>query len=306
MKYCKALIAVIFFVTSAKADAQQPKEFNDYILRSIAEVVSQRKNGGYDLHQSFTQDLRYGNAIVKASKPSLTMCVAAIEEIIIEAINLYAKENGPDVFDKIPVTSWSKGHLAGLRANIFTYKGTGSRGTGHALDRFGVGKELPFSELKAGDFVNFNRANGTGHAVVFLGYLDKTSEIQNVYSDDIVGFRYFSAQGKGRPDAGLGYRNAYFSGLCPASSPIKGFTRDCDLIRASNRVLLNSGRMYAPAEWKYDEAVAAIRAGIRSAFENAYPGETRGFIDKLADLELNREVQPEFESEDHFNGVTTD
>jgi len=102
--------AVAFLLCTVGPLAAQPsKDFNTYILRSIQEVVEPRKGGGYDLHESFTQDLQYGEGRIRASSPPKTMCVAAIVEIMVEAINLYASENGDTVYDKIPLTSWTKG-----------------------------------------------------------------------------------------------------------------------------------------------------------------------------------------------------
>jgi len=302
----RAIVLSLLFAAPEFAQAQPQPDFNSYILRAISETVAKRAGGGYDISQSFTQNLSYGIDIIKASKPPLTQCVATVSEVIVEAMNIYAKEKDKSIFEKIPQSSWSRGHLAGLRANIYMFKETGSRGTGHTLERFGIGKELTFDSLKAGDFVNFNRTGGSGHSVIFLGYVDRSGQILQSYSDSISGFRYFSAQGKNMADAGVGYRNAFFDGYCPAERSANGIPRDCTVIRSKNRVLMNSGRMHDPSVWNYDEAVSKIRSGVRSGFQSAYPGETRGFIDKLADLELNRELDPVQSVENYFDGITTD
>lgn len=303
MRYLLFLPLCAFLVDANVVSAQEKKDFNAYILKSVAAIAGSRANGGYDITKSFTRNLSYGNGVIKATEPPKTMCVAAIEEIIVEAINLYAKDNGAAVFDKIPLSSWSKGTLTGLKANIFMYKGTGSRGTAYTLERFGMGQQRTFEKLKPGDFVNLNRTSGSGHAVVFMGYLNKTADILPTYSSDAVGFKYFSAQGKGKPDAGFGYRYGFFDGFCPTLS---NKLRDCKIIRSPNVVLLNVGRMFDPSEWDYDGAVAKIKAGVRSGFEAAYPGQTRGFIDTLTNLELNRELEPVTEIDNYFNGETTD
>ena len=45
-------------------------------------------------------------------------------------------------------------------------------GTGHALLHFGMGELIEFEDLKPGSFLNFTRYNGTGHAVVFMAFID--------------------------------------------------------------------------------------------------------------------------------------
>ncbi len=192
----RAGLFAFFMANFATTVPAEPADFNKFVIRSVNEVVRHRSGGGYDIRSVFTKTLDYDGRPIKASNPPKTMCVAGVTEVIIEAINLYSKDTGDkSVYETIPVTSWSKGNLTSLRANIFMYAGTGSRGTGHTLERFGIGKQIAFSEAKAGDFINFNRTSGTGHAVVFLGYIDAAGKILNEYSTKVVGFRYFSAQG---------------------------------------------------------------------------------------------------------------
>jgi len=186
------------------------------------------------------------------------------------------------------------------------FKEAHSKGTGYTLERFGLGRQVTFEDLKPGDFINLNRTSGSGHSVVFMGYLDRRSNVRDKYSTEIVGFKYFSAQGKGSADAGMGYRYGYFNGFCPDRNSTHGFRRDCNIIKSTNRAFLNMGRMYDPTEWDYENAVKQIRAGVRSAFEETYPGLPRDFVDSLAEVELNRELVPETETVDLFDGITTD
>ncbi len=297
-------LAAATLVVAASPSDSTAKDFNDYILKSVELLATTRAGGGYDIKKAFSRNLSYGTSTIRASQPPLTMCVAAVQEVIVEAINLYARDKGNEVYSLIPVESWSKGNITSLRANIFMYAGTGSRGTGYSLERFGIGDELKFSELKPGDFLNFNRTSGNGHAVVFLGYLDKNSQPQQSYSSAVVGFKYFSAQGKEKPDAGFGYRNAYFDGHCP--NVAVGAPRDCDIIFSNNLKLLDGGRMFHPTQWRYAEAVSQIKEGIRSTFETDFPDATRAFVDDLVQSATEIEMSSETEIPDFFNGVTTD
>jgi hypothetical protein len=285
MKIWRAVF-VALCATMAPATARA-QDFNAYVLKSIEHLHPLYAKGGYDLNQAFTHDIRYGTrGVVKASAPARTMCVAAVTEVILYAINKYAETTGDaTVYDKIPLFAWTQGNMLSLRANIFMFGGTGSLGTGHTLKDFRLGDELAFEQLKAGDFVNLNRTNGSGHAVVFLGFLTRDSTLLATHDASVVGFRYFSAQGGS--DNGFGYRNAFFTGNCPTRSSLP---TDCNIMRSPNRALLNLGRMWEPARWDYLNAVAGRKARTRSALEGQFP-VTRGVeLEALLEYEVNREL----------------
>jgi hypothetical protein len=107
----------------------------------------------------------------------------------------------------------------------------------------------PFPLLVPGDFINLNRTNRSGHAVVFLGFLNASGEIERRYdASKVVGFKYFSAQG-----AGLGYRWAYFAGNCPGRrDPAR--PRDCGVLLRDDQRLLHTGYMLHPSRWTTAEA----------------------------------------------------
>jgi hypothetical protein len=204
------------------------------------------------------------------------MCVAAVVEIMVEALNLYLARTGDESFKaRLPLARWNNGTRTGVIPNVFMYAGSDSAGTAFALKRLGLGAERPFEQLQPGDFINFNRTNATGHAVVFLGYLTGGSAApQKAFSPAVVGFRYFSAQGMGRSDGGFGYRNAYFVNKCPKP---RGRDDDCNIIGFSvaadgklsqSRRLLNTGTMYAPSSWTTEAALAELRKTVTRSFEN--------------------------------------
>jgi hypothetical protein len=180
------------------------------------------------------------------------------------------------------------------------FAGTGSLGTAYTLKKFGMGQQKSFPQLQAGDFVNLNRASGSGHAVVFLGFLNRgESQPSAAHTDQTQGFRYFSAQGEGRRDGGFGYRNAYFVGACPVP---RGRDDDCNVLRkyvvkadgsvTQSQNFLNTGEMFAPGAWKVEEALAAIEARITRGFEEEQ-GLTRGNgLEEAVRAELERELFP--------------
>ena len=301
------LIGTIVLFSSSPATAQSPAEANSYVKQAVEMVAAQRAGLGYDIRKAFTRNLRYGNdCCINATGAPLTMCVAAAGEVIVEALNKYAANTGDFSFtQKLPISSWRSGRLQSIRANLFMFAGTGSRGTGYTLEAMGIGREKNFTELKPYDFVNFNRAR-SGHAAIFIGYLKPGSVLTSDYSPDVIGFRYFSAQGRGKPDAGMAYRNAYFDGHCPAAM-VDGVRRDCGVIRSNtNKRLLDGGTLYLPGSWTTEQAKRKLETNVRSAIASRNPGATRAFIDNRVQAELTRTLTPDPAIEASFTGETTD
>ena len=275
--------------------------FNAEILAAVAAIDQNWKGKGYDLHSYFTHDLAYGpDCCIKANHPPLTMCVAAVTEIIVEALNGYfAKTQDSVPFQKLPIRSWRGGSRSDIRAHIFMYDGLHCSGTAHALERFGIGRQTSFEQLQPGSFINLNRTAGSGHACVFLSYLDAAGNDVASYGPSVAGFKYFSSQGKGSPDGGFGYRWGFFDGHCPTSLP-NGRRRDCGIIRSAKPNLLCCGVMLHPASWPSGDIIARGVAESLSAV-------TEGMNDLTPD-ELAQEMARELPAPDlsRFDGVTTD
>lgn len=70
-----------------------------------------------------------------------------------------------------------------------------------AVTTLGIGREVPFAEAAAGDFVQLWRTDGSGHSVVFLGWVEEGGRR--------VGLRYRSSQGSTN---GIGDCVEYFAG----------------------------------------------------------------------------------------------
>jgi hypothetical protein len=261
--------------------------FNEYVLKAVAKIASDRAGQGSDLQSYFTKNLSYGPdnpGAIKANHPPLTMCVAAVTEIMIEALNLYCDETHDKTpFQKLPVTSWKRGSMKDIRAHIFQYAGTNCHGTAHALQRFGIGKELPFNNLLPGDFLTMNRTSGSGHTAVFLGYIGADYGELPHHSAAVKGYRYFSAQGK-RIGGGFGYRWAFFSPFCPAEVANK--QRDCGIISSPKQQLLNTGCMLHPGSW------------------NVHPPDDMPGLESLGEAADYEELTPSDLSK--YDGVTTD
>ena len=237
------------------------------------------------------------------------MCVAAAAETMIEALNLYAKETGDDeAFDKLPISSWNGGNLTSIRANLFRFTGTNSSGSADTFQRFGIGKIVPLEQFQPGDFVNFSRTNNSGHAVIFLSFIDRAGADLGSYSAAVAGFRYFSAQAPGKPDAGFAYRWAYFDGMCPAvRDPVR--LRDCTMVRGT----VVGGYLDSPPNWPGKAKITAqVMDSERKIFAVSQFGlaEPQGLsADQQAVMES---VLQDLDSRDlppgdvNFDGVTTD
>ena len=267
--------------------------FNAYVLKAVEMLARDRAGLGYDLNSYFTRNLSYGpdhSGAIRSNHPPLTMCVAAVTEIMIEALNIYCDtEYDKTPFQKLPVISWQRGSMKDIRAHIFQYDGANCNGTAHALQRFGIGQQLPFSSLVAGDFLTMNRTNNSGHTAVFLGFIGADYGDLPQHSNAVKGFKYFSAQGK-KVGGGFGYRWAFFSPTCPAEVP--GKPRDCGIILSSNQRLLNTGCMLHPTSWNVHPP-NDIRDGSMGH-------------DARVERDANMEIELKTSDLKKYDGITTD
>jgi len=233
-----------------RADTQpEEKYFNAYILKAIAYLYANYGRLGYDISSILTHDIKYHTfGTLYARRAPLTMCVAAQMEIILTAYEIYAGETGDySVYSYLPRRSFEGLTVTDLKGHIWVNPVFKANGTADALINFGMGERRPFENLAPGDFINLNRVNRTGHAVTFLGYINSTGKMQPQYNPAVVGFKYFSSQGRlAAGDGGFDYRYAVFSQFgCPAMP----YLRDCEVIYSPDQRLLNTGAMLSPKFW---------------------------------------------------------
>lgn len=256
------LAACAKFQTQTAADATDvpalthaiPHEdiyFNNYVLKAVDAIHRKYALLGYSINDALTHDMAYGNrGWVKRLDPSSqeTMCVAAQLEILLTAFEIYESETGDhSVWNFLPKTSWERLGASDIRGHIWVNHDFNSYGTADALKNFGMGEQTPFAELTPGSFINFNRTNGTGHAATFIDFIDKDGKEYDSYNSQVIGFKYYSAQGKSGVGAGgFDYRYAVFSQFGCPELPYK---RDCGVIDSTKSTLLNTGRMLLPTRW---------------------------------------------------------
>jgi hypothetical protein len=263
--------------------AGENTDFNFHVLKAVYESVGKRQGRGYDLRRNYSQDMAYGpdasgvkrffydnqqKRFVYPGAAGETMCVAAVAEVLVEALNDYfadTKDNAP--FAKLSKDHWGAGARAShLRQHLWEYEGLGSKGAAHALERFNIGKQGKFSEMKPGDLFKLNRTSGPGHSTIFIAYLGRSGNVLERFSDDVKGVLYFSAQESagrdlyGKPSNGLGFRREYFNGNCP-NDDVRN-RRHCHVFPVGSAYEPNVGWMLHPAAWgevgrRYRDEVAS-------------------------------------------------
>ncbi|HNW43920.1 MAG TPA: hypothetical protein PKI19_05395 [Elusimicrobiales bacterium] len=264
-------------VIPLRTDAQPAdRYFSPYVLKAVAELYANYGLLGYDINSILTHDIRYHTfGVIPARHAPLTMCVAAQMEVILTAYDIYARETGDySVYDYLPKKSFEGLNVTDIKGHIWVNPKFNANGTADALINFGMGERTVFEQLKPGAFVNINRTTKTGHAVTFLGFINAKGELQAEYNTSVVGFKYFSSQGRATAgNGGFDFRYAVFSKFGCPEMPYK---RDCNVIYSADQRMLNTGTMISPKYWTH----------VMPA-ENSAEGETS----------LNRNL---------FNGVTTD
>jgi len=230
--------------------------FASYMVQATTWIYNNYGLLGYDIGSVLTHDIDYGTygTIPQTGTPEKTMCVAAVMEIILVAMQLYEQDTGDStVWDFLPMDSYRYLGADDLKAHLWVnYGDIDSGGSGDALRHFGMGMNVPFERLVPGSVVNVNRTTGTGHAVVFLSFIDINGTEYDIYPDpgtgiEIIGFKYFSSQGSSTPGSGgMDYRWAIFE---MHGCPTMPGPRDCNIYYDTTQYLLNCGVIYHPSHW---------------------------------------------------------
>lgn len=284
---------------AVRAHAAPTDGMNAYVLRAVDKLYKESPSKGYHINKAYSKEIAYGGGVIRPSEPPLTMCVAAVAEVLVTAINLYVAETGdtsPYAF--LPTDGWNRMRPRDIRSHIWVAPQLDAYGTADAFVTFGIGRRVRFSELSPGSFVNLNRINKSGHAVVFISYVDRAGNNVPTYSDAVAGFRYFSAQGVGRnPNAGFGYRIAFFTHsdgtrVCPDQTA-DGTKRDCDVIYKRDQRFLNTGYLQSPKHWnavQRDTNLKALAKGLYKQSRSRGP-EFLGFPSSMSETEFYSKLE---------------
>ncbi len=285
-------------ITLRAQNLDPPTLFASYMVQATTWIYESYGLLGYDINSVLTYDIEYGphGTIPQTGVTDKTMCVAAVMEIILVAMQLYEQDTGDStVWDFLPMRSYRYLGAGDLKAHLWVnYGDIDSGGSGDALRHFGMGMNVPFEHLVPGSVVNVNRTTGSGHAVVFLAFLDADGTEYDTYPDstsgiEIIGFKYFSSQGGSAPGAGgMDYRWAIFE---MHGCPTMPGPRDCNIYYDTTQYLLNCGVIYHPSHWRpaYYTILPSVQFQVNADAADAQPWSIPGA------------VPPSY-----FDGVTTD
>ncbi len=246
--------------------------FNDYVLAAVDYIYANYRLLGYD-SAVLTHDIAYpggeDDQTILMSGGARTMCVAAAMETMLTAMHIYAEDAGDDtVWDYLPERSWESLASDCIKAHIWVNHDLDTWGTADALTIFGMGEAVVFEDLTPGSFINLNRTTGSGHAVIFLSFIDLLGNESPVWHPDVIGFRYFSSQGGFDVGAGgMDYRYAIFS---DHGSPEMPYRRDINVIYSTNPHYLNTGVMWHPNHWTGPPSLKAGAPITYSVFDPVY------------------------------------
>lgn len=233
--------------------------FAPYLLAAAQHAASTDAGLGYSTQGGgHTRPLTYDGAVISDEKTRTSHCVGATFQFFVTALNAWFQDNRDDRVWSLPVAEMLK-EPGTFKHCWYVDESFHCRdGVAEALARYGLGSRITdFSQLRPGDFVQYWRSNGTGHSVLFLGFLDGKGTVHATWpGSSAVGFRYVSSQGSTR---GMGYRKGFFSGHC--NEAVSG--RDCGILKSS----LGMARVSDPREFRQARQVetALMRAAIPRA-----------------------------------------
>ncbi len=157
-------------------------------------------NTDYANYNGVTTDIYYEDKILLRAHPSgnrASHCVGITFEVFFDAMQAWNRQAG------LPEGSFKNLSYDELYDFVLTwYVAKGPKTQSNlavAVEKYGLGKRIHnLEDAQPGDFLDFSRINNTGHAVVFIEWMREDNKI--------IGFKYWSSQGKG-----IGYRTEYFN-----------------------------------------------------------------------------------------------
>ncbi|MGE5527834.1 MAG: hypothetical protein ACM3X6_01650 [Patescibacteria group bacterium] len=185
--------------------AQYDRDLNGYVLQVMAGYEGGRYpyllNRDYAHYNGVTRDLYYRGRLLLRASPNgsrASHCVGITFEAFFRAVQARNRRLGLPI-DYFNGLTWDE--LYDLALTWYAAKGDkASSNCAMAIERYGFGRRIhdPLA-AEPGDFMDLTRADGSGHTVVFFGWLRSAGRI--------IGLRYWSSQASTR---GIGYNAEYF------------------------------------------------------------------------------------------------
>lgn len=181
-------------------DKPVQKPFNDYVLQVIQLYPT---DGSYtyswtseENYVGITKDLFYsGRQFVIGDPERRSYCSGITFEVFFQASEFYNADHGYAFIGKMTTA-------AAIECFRLKWYGAGGdrRTIKHALESSELGYTVTdWSGVRKGDFAQIWRVNGSGHTVVFIGWVYDAA-------DRIIGFNYWSSNSK----KGISYQTEYF------------------------------------------------------------------------------------------------
>ena len=122
--------------------------FNAYLLDAVDFLYANYGLLGYD-SAALTHDINYGPyGVIERSGGAKTMCVAAMLEVFLTAMELYEADTGDSsVWDFLPERSFEYLGSRDLKGHLWVNHELDSWGSADALRHFGMGENIPFEDL---------------------------------------------------------------------------------------------------------------------------------------------------------------
>jgi hypothetical protein len=178
--------------------------FNDYVIQAINDQGAYPKNGTYgycfnnqsceppvDIYFGMVHDGYYlGERLFEGT--GRCYCCGHTLEIFLDAYIRYQLDTGTPESEQYGGLTLADMDVGAFYQHWFGWGAGDVSSSANALEYAGIGVNLYYGDWdKAlpGDFVNFSRSNGTGHAVVFVDWVEEGGVV--------TGMRYYSCNGSG-------------------------------------------------------------------------------------------------------------
>lgn len=189
----------------ALQDSTHDTYLNSYIQDIIKTYVGDYPyllNTDYANYNGVTKDLHFQGGLLARAHPSgnrASHCSGITFEVFFKAMQARNLKLGLDADDFNGMT------FDELFDFLLTwYVAKGDKSTSNievAVETYGIGKRVPgFEAARPGDFVDFDRSNGTGHTVIFQKWVRNQD-------GNIIGLDYWSTQGSTN---GIAFHTEYF------------------------------------------------------------------------------------------------
>lgn len=182
------------------------QDLNTYVLEATKAYTGGKYpyllDTNYTTYNGVTSNIYYqGNLLLKAhpSGDRASHCVGITFEVFFKAMQARNKAAGLGADD---FNGMSAAAMTDFMLKWYVAGPKGQNNLALAIEKYGLGQRITnLAAAKAGDFIDFSRTNGTGHAAVLINWLKQDGKI--------IGLRYWSSQ---ESTGGIAYAEEYFAG----------------------------------------------------------------------------------------------